>query len=441
MARAQRVGGDGPSSPRERRAGAGRPCRTARRGHRLPDGGARRSRQRRRGAARLRGAARAAARRARRRAGAGGAGAAPAAARGRAGAVGRARPAPPVRVPLPALLSPRERGAFVGRERELERLRAGVGRPRAGTPPARAARAASRASARRAWPASSRARRTPTARCSTRGCQEEALVSYQPFVEALRHYAAATGRRRHAPLGPGRARARAADPRAGRRIAGPEPGRARRSRDAPLPDVRGGLVAAHRGVGRARRCCSCSTTCTGPTGRRSSCCATSCARQHEAPLLIVGTYREGEMSRRASAGRAARRPAARPAVRARRRSSGLDAARRRRADRPSHAGHAGAVGARRRRSTRETEGNPFFVEEVVRHLIETGVLFERGGRWTSALTATRSASRRASRRCCCRRLGAPVGDVPRAALAGRRARPRVLLRRPARDGRARARTR
>jgi predicted ATPase len=33
-----------------------------------------------------------------------------------------------------------------------------------------------------------------------------------------------------------------------------------------------------------------------------------------------------------------------------------------------------------------TDGNPFFVEEVLRHLIETGVLFERGGRWTSALT-------------------------------------------------------
>ena len=25
------------------------------------------------------------------------------------------------------------------------------------------------------------------------GCQEEALVSYQPFVEALRHYASSTG--------------------------------------------------------------------------------------------------------------------------------------------------------------------------------------------------------------------------------------------------------
>jgi tetratricopeptide (TPR) repeat protein len=34
-----------------------------------------------------------------------------------------------------------------------------------------------------------------------------------------------------------------------------------------------------------------------------------------------------------------------------------------------------------------TEGNPFFVEEVMRHLIETGRLLERGGRWSSAFTA------------------------------------------------------
>ena len=32
----------------------------------------------------------------------------------------------------------------------------------------------------------------------------------------------------------------------------------------------------------------------------------------------------------------------------------------------------------------ETEGNPFFVVEVVRHLIETGGFVQRGGRWTAA---------------------------------------------------------
>ena len=31
----------------------------------------------------------------------------------------------------------------------------------------------------------------------------------------------------------------------------------------------------------------------------------------------------------------------------------------------------------------ETEGNPFFLEEVLRHLVESGAIFERGGHWTS----------------------------------------------------------
>ena len=35
--------------------------------------------------------------------------------------------------------------------------------------------------------------------------------------------------------------------------------------------------------------------------------------------------------------------------------------------------------------TEETEGNPFFVQEVLRHLAEAGVIFEEGGRWNSRL--------------------------------------------------------
>ena len=33
-----------------------------------------------------------------------------------------------------------------------------------------------------------------------------------------------------------------------------------------------------------------------------------------------------------------------------------------------------------------SDGNPFFVEEVLRHLIESGVMFEREGRWAASLT-------------------------------------------------------
>ena len=68
----------------------------------------------------------------------------------------------------------------------------------------------------------------------------------------------------------------------------------------------------------------------------------------------------------------------------------------------------------------------------MRHLIETGVLFERDGRWVlGADGRTRSACPRASRRCSRGRLGAPVGGLPRrrsptAAVLGREFRFDVL---------------
>src|SRR5262249_2307360 len=44
---------------------------------------------------------------------------------------------------------------------------------------------------------------------------------------------------------------------------------------------------------------------------------------------------------------------------------------------------------------RETEGNPFFIGEVIRHLSESGALFQEGGRWTYRATSRASASPRA----------------------------------------------
>jgi tetratricopeptide (TPR) repeat protein len=52
----------------------------------------------------------------------------------------------------------------------------------------------------------------------------------------------------------------------------------------------------------------------------------------------------------------------------------------------AHAGHPAAA-ALIGTVHEHTDGNPFFIEEVLRHLIEMGVLYERGGRWTSALTS------------------------------------------------------
>ena len=34
---------------------------------------------------------------------------------------------------------------------------------------------------------------------------------------------------------------------------------------------------------------------------------------------------------------------------------------------------------------RETDGNPFFTAEVLRHLVETGAIRQEGGRWLAAV--------------------------------------------------------
>ena len=104
----------------------------------------------------------------------------------------------------------------------------------------------------------------------------------------------------------------------------------------------------------------------------------------EAPLLLVGTYRDAEVRpshplAELLADLRRDRVVERIALEGlgERDVGSLIAA---------HAGHAAppaVVGT----VHEHTDGNPFFVEEVLRHLIETGVLVERGGRWTSALTS------------------------------------------------------
>ncbi len=115
----------------------------------------------------------------------------------------------------------RERGELVGRERELDSLRrawqdAGAGARRlvllAGGPGIGKTRLAGEL-AREAH---------ADGTVLYGGCQEEALVSYEPFVEALRHYVrSCPPRRRSRPARPGRGGVGAADPRA----LGPGPAR------------------------------------------------------------------------------------------------------------------------------------------------------------------------------------------------------------------------
>jgi DNA-binding SARP family transcriptional activator/tetratricopeptide (TPR) repeat protein len=291
-------------------------------------------------------------------------------------------PESPRRAPLPSLLSPRERSAFVGREQELRVLRKLWEDARSG--------------GRRlvlvvGEPGIGKTRLTSEFALEAHehgtvlyaGCQEEALLSYQPIVEALRHYARSTGLDwTTVALGPGtRELARlipdlaAALPAEGtRQPSDPETRRyllfeavsfflSEVSAHTPLMLVLDDLHWADRSTVHLLRHLIRTT--------------------HEARLLIAGTYREAEVG--------ADHPLTelladlrRDRLLERLSLEGLDES-----DVgaliSSHAGHEASSGLVET-VHEQTEGNPFFVEEVMRHLIETGVLSARGGRWVSART-------------------------------------------------------
>ena len=264
------------------------------------------------------------------------------------------------RVPLPALLA-RERGELIGRTTELDTLRAawadacdsqrrlvlvaggpGIGKTRLVGELAREAHA--------------------RGTVLYAGCLHDALVAYQPFVEALRHYA------RNASLGtgsselarlipelgdPGARDDEPADPETRRYLLFEAVSTALTSDGTPLLLVIDDLHWADRSTLQLLR--------------------HIVRAQHEAPLLILGTYRELEVI--------PEHPLfelladlRRDGLYERVSLEGLDR------------GGVGALMEAQAGTTAPTalvktvhattEGNPFFVEEVVRHLIETG-------RWTA----------------------------------------------------------
>jgi DNA-binding SARP family transcriptional activator len=283
-------------------------------------------------------------------------------------------PEEPPPVALPRRLAPRDGSAFVARDRELDALRAaweetrdgsrrlvvvagepGIGKTRLAKEFAHAAHAGGTV--------------------LYAACDEEALVSYQPFVEALR--GAGLDWERIAQMPGASELARVIPELPAQSGAAPGDAELRRyllfeamsslleaiAAQAPLALVIDDLHWADRATLHLLRHVA-----------RS---------EREAALLIVGTYRDAEV--RAS------HPLADLLADLRRdrlverivleglqeRDVGALIA--------AHAGHAAPaslVGA----VHEHTDGNPFYVEEVLRHLIETGVVFERGGRWTSALT-------------------------------------------------------
>ena len=260
---------------------------------------------------------------------------------------------------------------------------------------------------------------------------DEAPAPYQPFVQMLRGWA---GGASLAPL------ARAPRRRARRSWAcccrsSATRRRARTGRCAARRSTRSGCACSTRWRrcswrSRAtRRCSSCSTTCTGRTGRRSSSSATSCAPRRP--------------SARCSSRRRARRRGARRSARCSGASSARACCERVDLGGPRRAETGALVVALGGRAATpafvdelhgETDGNPFFIEEVVHHLADAD------GNLGGALALHEAGVPEGVREVTGRRL-ARLGEPARQMLAtARRDRARVRVRR-ARGGRpARAAT-
>jgi DNA-binding SARP family transcriptional activator len=278
------------------------------------------------------------------------------------------------RVPLPALMA-RERGEFVGRERELESLRRAWQDARAGT--RRLVLLAGGPGIGKTRLAGELAREAHVGGTVLYGgSQEDALVSYEPFVEALSHYV------RSAPLdgarlGPGGVELARLIPE----LSDPAPA----DRDSELGDPETRRYLMFEAVSSLlNAACELGPVLLVLDDLHWADRSTLQLLRHimrgqtEAALLILGSYRDLEV--------APDDPLAELLADLRRDRlferlslEGLD----RNGVEALMAAHAGqaAPSALVQTVHSETEGNPFFVEEVVRHLIETGLMYEheRGG--------------------------------------------------------------
>ena len=296
---------------------------------------------------------------------------------GEASAPPASRPAvaaPVAPVPLPSLLA-RERGALVGRDAELERLQRVWQEAHGGE--RQLAVLAGGPGIGKTRLAAELARIADTDGTVLYGaCQEEALVAYEPFVEALRHYArarppgAAPDR-----LGPGQTELARLIPELAGELA--EDGR-------PAPDdpetrryLMFEAVVALLDEASERAAVLLVLDDLHWADRSTVQLLGHLARaQHDTRLLILVSYRDSEISpghplfelladlrRVGPFERLVLAGLDQPAVEALIESQAGEAA----SSSLVHALHS------------RTEGNPFFVEETVRHLIESGLLFERDG--------------------------------------------------------------
>ena len=274
------------------------------------------------------------------------------------------------RIPFPPFLTAEGRSRFVGRGAELERLlecwkRAVTGEPQIVVVAGEAGIGKTRLATEVALAAHDRGATVLFGRCD-----EEALVPYQPFVEALRHYAGAMPPDElRAQAGPwatelGRLLPELAQPHAGAPDAAWDDPETQRYR---LFEAVARLLEAASGDGAVLLVLDDLHWADKPTLLLLK-HVTRALRG--SPLMVLGTYRQGELSRS--------HPLAQVLADLRREQlvqrislRGLAEAEVAELvgawDAPQRPDLARAVFA-------ETEGNPFFVEEVLRHLSETGRL-------------------------------------------------------------------
>lgn len=291
-------------------------------------------------------------------------------------------PAASTRIPLPPMFEAADRVSLVGREPELERLRAAYkealgGRPQlaliAGEPGIGKTRLSSEFV---------RWAHGEGATVLLGRCDEEPLAAYEPIVEALTRYVVAAGSDelrtnlgRHAPV------LAKLVPEVGERLRGiadpltgdPETERARlfdavttllrtAAQDAPVVLVVDDVHWAQQPTLLLLR---------------------HLVRDAEgASLVVMATYRETELSRT--------HPLAEMLAELRREEDGVVRLALRGLDldgvvsfmESASASSLDEEGVTLARSLHEvTEGNPFFLREVLRHLAETGAIFQQDGRW------------------------------------------------------------
>jgi len=283
-------------------------------------------------------------------------------------------------LPLPPLLAGTERTTFVGRRREMEQLwhcweRVRKGQPRLALVTGEAGVGKTRLAAEFTLAAHAEGATVLFGRSD-----EAATVSHQPFVEALRHYAAACPLGQlGAQLGPSLAVLTRLVPELARRL--PDlpatPSTDPEAEARGLHDAFAALLAAAGHGSPLVLFLDDLHLADKPTLRLLKDLVRSPAPSH---LLALGTYRESDVKRK--------HPLSETLADLRRHQAfdrvplrGLDEANvgaliHAWAGREAPPGFVRAI-------HEHTEGNPFFIEEVLRDLAETGADYERDGRLTT----------------------------------------------------------